>query len=487
VVPSAAYDKPAPGRWERWRKLAFALFLLAYFVYFNRDSLHIGFAPDDMMNIYEYWRHGPFRLLYSQFLVWHEFYRPMGGLFYLPLFSAFGFNPAPYHAAMMALLAVNVWLVYRLGRVLGSGALAGWCAAVVVAYHAGLGNLYTNTAFIYDVLCSIFYLAALVVYIKPRNAGRPLLGREKAGFFACYLCALNSKEMAITLPLMLLAYEWLYHRPAIRSRQDLRDWFGGPARVALIAGIIVLPYVYGRVLGGGGIVHQNGYLPQFSLDRALTFQQDAIRDLFLLPQNIAWKTLASVWAAITYLAWRRKQPLLRWCWIAIVVTPLPVEFLEGRRAAVLAIPLAAWALFTTTLVTQAVDALATFFDGEPGFRLLGREWRVAVMLGYLLFLWSAQNRWAKELHAGKEPNGLTAHLIAEFDRLHPRLRPHTATVFLNDPFEGWDLYFIAQLWCRDRTLEFRLEDKTHDPLNRFDYVFDYRDGKLVQLEHVKSD
>jgi hypothetical protein len=473
-----------PRRWERWRELAFAGLLVGYFLYFNRDTLRVPFAPDDMMNMYGYWRYGTFRLLYSQFLLWHEFYRPMGGLFYYPLFSFFGFNPVPYHAVTLALLLANTGLMYRLGRLLGCGRLAAWGAAIIVAYHAGLANLYDNIPFIYDVLCSVFFLAALVCYTGPRSAGRAPRGWERAGFYVCYVCALNSKEMAVTLPAVVLAYEWFYHRPAIGSLKDLKEWLRGRARMALIGGLIALPYLYSRVLG---LTHNNGYHPRFSLAQALAFQEAAIRDLFLLSQDVGWITVISLWAAITYLAWRRKRPLLRWCWIVMVVTPLPVEFLEGRHAAVLAIPLAGWALFTSVLVTQAAEAFSGFLGGEPGFRLIQRDLRMAVILGYLLFVWAAQNQWAQSFRKPGDVGPMTAHIISEFRRLNPHLPSHSLVALLHDPFEDWDMYFIAQLWFRDRTLEFRLQNKTPEPLDRFDYVFDYRDGKLVQLPHVKTE
>src|SRR5579863_10097268 len=104
---------PASARWTL-RKLAVALFLLAWFVYFSRDVLGVHFAPDDMMNIDNfYWSPGPFRLFYSQFLLWRGYYRPMGGLFYLPVLAVAGLNPAPYHVALSLLLLANVYLVYR--------------------------------------------------------------------------------------------------------------------------------------------------------------------------------------------------------------------------------------------------------------------------------------------------------------------------------------------------------------------------------------
>jgi hypothetical protein len=470
------------------RTTAFAVFLLGYFLYFNWDNLRVGFAPDDMMNIFEHWRYGPWRIVYSQLMLWHDFYRPMGALFYVPLFSFFGFNPAPYHAVELVLLLANAGLVYRLARLLGCAPVAGWCAAMIVAYHAGLGNLYYNIAFVYDVLCVVFFLAAMVVYVAPRSSGRPLRGWEKAAFYACYVCSLNSKEMAITLPLVVLAYEWLYHRPEMQSWSDVAGWLRGPARVALISGIIALPYMYSRVLGLSGIAH-SGYHPQFSLDRILSFHEDAVGDLFLLPQTIGWKTVVSLWAVITYLAWRRRDPLLRWCWVVMVLTPIPVEFLQGRRAAVLAIPLAGWAIFTAVLIAKAASALAAILDDEPGFRRLGRDSRLAAILGLVLFLWAAQNQWfAGGIRSSLDgPGAATMRAVEEFRQLNLHPRPHTAVAILNDPFEGWDMYFIAELSFRDRTLDVRLQSKTPEPLDRFDYVLDYKGGKLVQLEHVKKE
>jgi hypothetical protein len=57
-------------------------------------------------------------------------------------------------------------------------------------------------------------------------------------------------------------------------------------------------------------------------------------------------------------------------------------------------------------------------------------------------------------------------------------------VFLNDPFEGWDMAFIAQLWFRDRSLEIRLDRKTPftpEELAQADHVFTFADGRLLQV------
>jgi hypothetical protein len=196
-----------------WRRLAFVLLTLTYFLYFNWDGLRARFAADDMMNMVLYWRMKPLRLLLNLFMPWRGAYRPIGSLFYLPLLQLFGLNPLPYHAAMLAILLANLYLVYRFARRLGCGELQSGLAALIVAYHAGLSMLYYSTAFIYDVLCFSFYMSAFLCYARVRAQGRLLRGRETALVMGLYLCALNSKEMALTLPMVLLAYEFLYHRP----------------------------------------------------------------------------------------------------------------------------------------------------------------------------------------------------------------------------------------------------------------------------------
>jgi hypothetical protein len=77
----------------------------------------------------------------------------------------------------------------------------------------------------------------------------------------------------------------------------------------------------------------------------------------------------------------------------------------------------------------------------------------------------------------------TWQVIEQFRALNPHVRPHSHVVFLNDPFREWDMLFIADLWFRDRTVTVHLQRLTPLPpqeLARADYLFDYRDGKLLR-------
>ena len=97
-VPASTVVRETSRRLARWRKIASAVLLSAYFLCFAWDGLHARWAEDDMMNLYGAWKPGPWQLLLSQFRPWHGDYRPMGGAFYAVLFTMFGLNPLPYRA-----------------------------------------------------------------------------------------------------------------------------------------------------------------------------------------------------------------------------------------------------------------------------------------------------------------------------------------------------------------------------------------------------
>jgi hypothetical protein len=78
----------------------------------------------------------------------------------------------------------------------------------------------------------------------------------------------------------------------------------------------------------------------------------------------------------------------------------------------------------------------------------------------------------------------TWQVIEQFRALNPHVRPHSHVVFLHDPFTEWDMLFIADLWFRDRSVTVhlqRLAPLTEAELSGLGAVFDYREGKLVQV------
>jgi hypothetical protein len=438
-------------------KLLFAALIAAWFCYFSWGSVSVRLAPDDMMNIWNAWHPPPSTFLVSPLLFWRNFVRPLGGFFYRPLFDRFGFDPAPYHWVLLAILAFNTYQVYRLARLLRAGEMAAGLAALVTSYHAGLAKLNYSIAFSYDVLCGCFYLAALRYYVGIREAGQRLRAHQIAIFLLLYLCALQSKEMAVTLPVIVLAYEWLYHGRKL-----------APAGI-VAAGLLTLPYCFAKLLGGTGVwLHGSWdpYRPVFSFLRVVDFQCRSWGDMLLWFPRLNPFAVVAVWVAVLWIAFRRSNPLLQLCAVWVAVTPLPIEFLEARGDGCLYIPLVGLAMFSMTLLASR---------------------RSVAIVAVFVLLWGVANDHRKRTIVRPrmdELGVLTEDVLRQMQALHPTVPPHGSVVFLRDPFVEWDMAFIAELWLRDRTVKVTLARKTTvsaDDLARADRIFDFQNGRLVQL------
>jgi hypothetical protein len=432
-----------------------------------------------MMNLAGYWEQGPWRALATQFLVGSNAYRPMGALFYLPLFSLFGLNPLPFRIVVFLLLLANVGLVYRAARMLGAGETAATLAALAACYHAGLADLHYSTAVVYDVLCFFFYFIAFLYYARIRREKRALRGREIAAFLALYLCALNSKEMAVTLPVMLLAYEWLYC-----ERQSLARALGP----VLAAGLLTALYIVGKKFGPDPLMAQEAYRPVFTLARFLESSRLHLNELFYGGYWFTTRRALLLWASVTCLAWRRPRPVLRFCWLFVLVTPLPVVFLQGRTHSCLYIPLAGWAIFLAVVFVDAASVLAGWLERAP---LIGRAGRRAlfaaiVAAAVILLAGVTEAKKRKQEATIAEYGALTEAVIDEFRAADPRVPPRSHVLLLNDPFQDWDAKFIAELWFRDRSVDIWLQNKTPfteaEIAREMQFVFRFEPGRLVQVK-----
>jgi hypothetical protein len=483
ILTGGSLPKSASG----WRERVCAALVGAYFFYFVADTVRVHFAPDDMMNMSFYWRLTPWKILLSLFMPWRGYYRPIAALYYVPLHYFFGLNPAPYHTVLLLLLFIGIGLTYRLAVVLGVDKLTAALAALIVCFHSGIANLYYNTAFIYDALCGLFYLAALVYYVRIRESGRVLAGREVGWFLMLSLLALDAKEMAVTLPVVLLAYEWSYQRAMLPKWGQIAAWLRGPGFVIVIAGLLDVAYCYGKAFGRDALMKQAAYTPVISWERWETFQARSLGELFLAWGQFQVRDVALLWFAVFYLARRLNRPVLWFCWLFVAVTPLPIEFLEGRGAACLYVPLLGWAIFAAVIFREIVNLLSRVLMGDPILRHLGAQSICAILIATGMFLWAAEGRRLKESYVRPSMAALgqpTWEVIQQLNELHPEVRPHSRIVFLNDPFEGWDMAFIAQLWFRDRSLEIKLDRKTpitREELAHADHVFTFADGRLIQM------
>jgi hypothetical protein len=137
-----------------------------------------------------------------------EYFRPLVVVSFAIDRLFYEWHAAGYHLTNLALHTVATLLAWAIARrVLGTG-LRAWGSAALFAIHPchvqAVGWISGRT----DVLASLFYMAALVLYFESRErpGSRATLGLLSVLVF---LVALMAKEMAITFPAVVFAHNLL--------------------------------------------------------------------------------------------------------------------------------------------------------------------------------------------------------------------------------------------------------------------------------------
>lgn len=166
-------------------------------------------------------RHLPF--LFSPEYWTHYFvgikgqYRPMRALTLALQWAIWGDNPLPFHAFNLLVHLANVWLVRLLLLRLAGREDVAWVGAMIFALHPMHTEVVVWVKNRSELLSLCFSLFALLAYLEALDAGTPrrrlLL---QGGSALSYVLGLLSKEMAITVPLIIVAHGVLLHQGSKR-------------------------------------------------------------------------------------------------------------------------------------------------------------------------------------------------------------------------------------------------------------------------------
>ena len=487
------------------------LFLVAYFLHFAVAARHGGFREDEMMNLWTYWYVGPVQSLFALAKLTPH-YRPGGALYYLPLYHFFGLNPFPYRIVQIGILAFSVPIAYYLALLLASSRSVALLAVLAFCYHPYVASVVFVGAFIYDVLCGLFYFAALTYYVHIREKGVYLRPLELVLFLVLYVFALNSKEMAVTLPVIVLIYE-LLKSPRWTSWKAFLSWSWRDAGPALIAGIITAFYVYGKIGATGSHRTSEPYRPIYSWHNFVTSNASFVGELLYALQAITPTALLLLWAAVFIYAFLRRDRMLRLMALWIVIVPLPMAFiLPIRVGGCLYLLLFGWAMigarascdliafvanafvvygqrvgiyrarqamFENPAGSAAADALAVETSSARAGKTHGWTVRIALVavlaVSFALFTDWENRRLATVsnlLGVGQK----VSHVIAAFDSLNLQPAPHSTVLLKPDEqlFQNkWHPIFIASLVWNDHSLQIgidKLLKLTPEQLAKVDYI-----------------
>jgi hypothetical protein len=464
--------------------------LVAYFLHFALQSLPAHFRADDLRNMVIDWSRGWWETISNNLCFWRGAGRPLGGLFYLSLHSWFDLEPRPYRIIAITLLAAAIPFAYTLGRALTRSRSVAFLAVFAWCYHPRLANLVFVTAFIFDVLCSLFYFAALACYVAVRERERSLGRWQLGGCFALYICALNSKEMAVTLPVIVLVYEVLkyYHTG---QRESLLRWMRRYATPALVAGVIAAIYVYQKTYGPGGVVTQaqgmEMYVPHYTWQAFSTSNSNFVSQFYFLfsrPRSSVAVLLCS-WAAVFLYAFLRRDRTLQLMAFWVVITPLPLAFIAPRTGGPLVIVLFGWTMVLAKIVADLSLLLAKrALLGKVPIRAVRVALTLIVAIGLGVYIERHNSPLVSFwLRIGEKE----ARLIAAFRTLGLQPKPGSRILLVNNPFTAEPFGTriaprnIALLLWNDHSLSVYLEGSdtlSSDEIANMDYVLALDEDKL---------
>jgi tetratricopeptide (TPR) repeat protein len=226
------------------------LVLLCLIVYYN--SLSNGFVYDDLGIIVENsYIKQPGKLLpslfsqsYFKFAGLEASYRPVATLSYFLIYAVAELNPFYYHLASLALHTLNAILVYWLANLILQHRLRALMAGLLFACHPVLSEAVLCIAFNDDLLATFFFLLALILYIRIKSDSLLSSTREYFPSLIFYFLGLLSKEMAITLPVIILLYD-LVLRDADRNALNFKRLLNLLGkRITFYAGYMAVSLVY---------------------------------------------------------------------------------------------------------------------------------------------------------------------------------------------------------------------------------------------------
>jgi tetratricopeptide (TPR) repeat protein len=171
-------------------------------------------------------------------------YRPVATLSYFLIYSIAELNPFYYHLASLVLHALNAILVYWLANLVLQQRLRALMAGLLFACHPVLSEAVNCIDFNDDLLAAFFFLLALIFYIRIKTEQLTPNIRDYSLALLFFFFGLLSKEMAITLSIIILLYD-LALRDADRDRPNfkrllkiLRD------RIYLYTGFMAVSLIY---------------------------------------------------------------------------------------------------------------------------------------------------------------------------------------------------------------------------------------------------
>ncbi len=172
-------------------------------------------------------------------------YRPLTNLSYAFDHAIWGEQARGYHLANVALYAIVVLLVYGLARAYLPAPGYAFSVALLFSVHPVHCDAVDSIAGRSEILCLLFSLAAVLLFLPTAREGRPRPGHPALlASAAAYALACLAKESGALLPAVLAVHCWILRPPARGA--GLQAWLRG-LRPVLPHAVVLVLYSFTRM------------------------------------------------------------------------------------------------------------------------------------------------------------------------------------------------------------------------------------------------
>ena len=274
-----------------------------------------------------------------------NYYRPVFMSWLLVNRMLFGLNPMPWHATTVLLHLLATVLSFVVARqILRDGISAGFVALLFGLHPIHIESVAWVSG-VTDPLMAVFAFAAFWTWLRgERNPERRFVWQILAVIF--YAAACLSKESALFLPIVVVAYDVLFGR-------DDRNWKGiaSSALRAWPLGVAAISYIVVRAIVLRGLVHP--------------VDVPILQDILTTPtilwgymRRLVWPVQMAVFydtpPVTSLLQWRFWLPLLAWVMVGVLAWRI------AKRSRVVAFSL----IWIFVFLSPAILGLPSFPIGE---------------------------------------------------------------------------------------------------------------------------
>ncbi len=407
-------------------------------------------------------------------------YRPLPALAYKAFFTAWGFDLWVFRLFVLAVAAINVYLVGLVAYRLTGRREAGLLSALLFAWHEQYAPLLYNTGQIYDAFGFLFYFAALAWCFGEREEAQG--ARRLVIVVVLLVLALNSKEMAVSLPVMILLWRLRVRPRGAGLARSVRFWLQ-EGRTALVTAAAVLWFLLGRMLGPESLIQVAVYRPEISAANYFASAGYYLGEAIYHKVKLGPGLSAAVLCALLAAAIAMRSRALIWSWALFTIGIFPLAFIPHRGLAAAIIPYAGLVIYVAVLLAEGRSRLLAA-AGLRGTRMQFCSQAALFVAVTALVLASHGRAWSFRQALSEDEYAPIRTLRQQLRALYPSLAPGTRLLFVADPFgHTYNIVFLVQLAYRNDEIEVhqlrRL--KAAPDFGSYDHVFEWCDGRFTEL------